>query len=97
LRGSRTALRREAHFRAVVTGLAVDGSKFEEETTVRDLALQGALIWLKHNPQLQSELDVVMHTPSSSGEREMRMRGYVVRTDATMETGTIAVGVVFTD
>ena len=97
LPGSRTALRREAHFRAVVTGLAVDGTKFHEETTVRDLALQGAMIWLKHNPQLQSELDLVMETPSSNGVREMRLRGYVVRTDATLEKGTVAVGVVFTD
>ena len=64
--GSRTALRREAHFRAVVTGLAADGNKFHEETTVRDLALQGALILLKHNPQIQSELEIVMETPSST-------------------------------
>ena len=95
--GSRTALRREAHFRAVVTGLAADGNKFHEETTVRDLALQGALILLKHNPQIQSELEIVMETPSSNGTREMRLRGYVVRTEATAERGTTAVGVVFTD
>ena len=80
--GSRTALRREAHFRAVVTGLAADGNKFHEETTVRDLALQGALILLKHSPQIQSELEIVMETPSSDGTREMRLRGYVVRSEA---------------
>jgi hypothetical protein len=97
LPGSRTALRREAHFRAVVTGLTSDGSKFEEQTTVRDLALQGALISLKHSPQLQSQLEVVMETPGSDGVREMRLRGYVVRLEAGTEKGTTSVGVVFTD
>jgi phosphoribosyl 1,2-cyclic phosphodiesterase len=97
LPGSRTALRREAHFRAVVTGLASDGRKFQEETTVRDLALQGAMISLKHSPQLQSELEVVMETPGSDGVREMRLRGYVVRLEAGTEKGTTSVGVVFTD
>jgi len=94
--GSRTALRREAHFRAVVTGLGADGCKFHEETTVRDLAMQGALILLKHNPRIQSELEIVMETPGSNGVREMRMRGYVVRAEPS-ELGTTAVGVVFTD
>ena len=79
LPGSRTALRREAHFRAVVTGLASDGHKFQEETAVRDLALQGALISLKHSPQLQSELQVVMETPGPNGVQTMCLRGYVVR------------------
>jgi phosphoribosyl 1,2-cyclic phosphodiesterase len=97
LPGSRTALRREANFRAVVTGTAGDGRKFQEETTVRDLALQGAMISLKHSPQLQSGLEVVMETPSSDGVREMRLRGYVVRLEAGTEKGTTSVGVVFTD
>jgi phosphoribosyl 1,2-cyclic phosphodiesterase len=97
LPGSRTALRREAIFRAVVTGIASDGHRFQEETTVRDLALQGALISLKHSPQLQSELEVVMETPSADGVREMRLRGYVVRLETGAEKGTTSVGVVFTD
>jgi phosphoribosyl 1,2-cyclic phosphodiesterase len=97
LPGSRTALRREALFRAVVTGIASDGHRFQEETTVRDLALQGALISLKHSPQLQSELEVVMETPSADGVREMRLRGYVVRLETGAEKGTTSVGVVFTD
>jgi len=97
LPGSRTALRREAQFRAVVTGIAPDGRRFQEQTAVRDLALQGALIVLKHSPQLQSELEVVMETPSSNGVREMRLRGYVVRIEPGLEKGTNAVGVVFTE
>jgi len=97
LPGSRTALRREAQFRASVSGLTSDGRKFQEETTVRDLALQGALISLKHSPRLQSELEVVMETPGPEGTREMRLRGYVVRLEAGLEKGTTSVGVVFTD
>jgi phosphoribosyl 1,2-cyclic phosphodiesterase len=97
LPGSRTATRREAQFRAVVTGLTSDGHKFEEETTVRDLALQGALIVLKHSPKLQSELEVVMETTGANGVKEMRLRGYVVRLEVGAEGGTTGVGVVFTD
>lgn len=97
LPGSRTALRRDAQFRAVVTGLGADGKKFEEQTTVHDLALQGARISLKHNPRLQSELEVVMETTGLDGVKEMRLRGYVVRIEAGTEKGTTAVGVVFTD
>jgi phosphoribosyl 1,2-cyclic phosphodiesterase len=94
---SRTSLRREAQFRARVSGLTGDGSHFEEETTVRDLALQGALICLKHSPRLQSELEVVMETQGAEGVQEMRLRGYVVRLETGTEKGTTAVGVVFTD
>jgi phosphoribosyl 1,2-cyclic phosphodiesterase len=97
LPGSRTASRREAQFRAMVSGLTTEGREFKEETTVRDLSLQGALIALKHSPRLQSELEVVMETPGSNGVKEMRLRGYVVRIEAGGEGGTAAVGVVFTD
>jgi phosphoribosyl 1,2-cyclic phosphodiesterase len=97
LPGSRTASRREAQFRALVTGLTSEGREFKEETTVRDLSLQGALIALKNSPRLQSELEVVMETPGSNGVKEMRLRGYVVRIEAGAEGGVAAVGVVFTD
>lgn len=95
--GTRTALRREAQFRASVTGLTSNGEQFREETTVRDLALQGALLSLKHSPRIQSELEVVIETPGMNGTQEMRLRGYVVRLEAGLEKGTTAVGVVFTD
>jgi phosphoribosyl 1,2-cyclic phosphodiesterase len=94
---SRTALRREAQFRASVSGLTSDGRRFQEETTVRDLALQGALISLKHSPRLQSELEVVIETPGADGVQQMRLRGYVVRIETGGEKGTTWVGVVFTD
>jgi len=94
---SRTSLRQEAQFRACVSGLTAEGQRFEEETTVRDLALQGALISLKHSPRLQSELQVVIETPGADGLQEMRLRGYVVRLETGGEKGTTAVGVVFSD
>jgi phosphoribosyl 1,2-cyclic phosphodiesterase len=93
----RSAMRREAHFRACVTGLTSSGQRFTEETTVRDLALQGALISLKHSPRLQSELEVVIDTPGVDGVKEMRLHGYVVRIENGVEKGTTSVGVVFTD
>jgi Beta-lactamase superfamily domain/PilZ domain len=95
--GTRTALRREAQFRARICGVTEGGKPFEEETLVRDLSLQGALISLQHLPRLQSELQVTMETPGPSGLQTMRLRGYVVRVDAGTEKGMSAVGVVFTD
>jgi phosphoribosyl 1,2-cyclic phosphodiesterase len=95
--GSRTALRREAQFHACVSGMTAEGQRFEEETMVRDLAVQGALISLKHSPRIQSELQVIIDTPGADGVQEMRLRGYVVRLEEGAEKGTTAVGVVFTD
>jgi len=97
LPGTRTALRREAQFRAWVSGTTEGGKPFEEETQVRDLALQGALISLEHAPRLQSELLVTMEAPGSDGTKKMVLRGYVVRTEDGVEKGHCAVGVVFTD
>jgi phosphoribosyl 1,2-cyclic phosphodiesterase len=95
--GSRTALRRDAQFHACVTGVTAEGQKFEEQTVVRDLSIQGALIALKHSPRMQSEVQVVMQAPSTDGPQEMLLRGYVVRIEEGAEKGTTAVGVVFTD
>jgi len=97
LPGSRTSFRQEAQFRACVTGLTTGGQRFTEETIVRDLALQGAFISLKHSPRLQSELEVIIETPGAEGVQRMCLRGYVVRLEAGLEKGTTAVGVVFTD
>jgi phosphoribosyl 1,2-cyclic phosphodiesterase len=95
--GTRTALRREAQFHAKVCGVTEGGKDFEEETVVRDISLQGALISLKHLPRLQSELQVTMEAPGADGVQAMNLRGYVVRIDAGPEKGYVAVGVVFTD
>ena len=95
--GTRTALRREAQFRARVTGLTEGGKQFEEQTVVGDLSLQGAMMTLAHVPRLQSELQVVMETQGANGIQTMHLRGYVVRIDQSAEKGHTAVGVVFTD
>jgi phosphoribosyl 1,2-cyclic phosphodiesterase len=97
LPGSRSVMRGEAHFRAVVAGTTEDGQSFHEETFVRDLSLQGALMYLNHSPRLQSELEVTMETPGKNGTGSMRLRGYVVRIDLGGECGQLAVGVVFTE
>jgi len=94
---TRTALRREAQFRAKVSGFTEGGHAFEEETVVRDLALQGALISMQHCPRLQSELQITIDTPGVDGPKAMKMRGYVVRIDTNEEKGQSAVGVVFTE
>jgi phosphoribosyl 1,2-cyclic phosphodiesterase len=95
--GTRTALRREAQFHARVSGVTEGGKDFEEQTVVRELSLQGALISLKHMPRLQSELEVTMEAPGADGVQSMRLRGYVVRIDEAAEKGHTSVGVVFTD
>lgn len=94
---TRTALRREAQFRARVSGITEGGHPFEEETVVRDLALQGAMISLAHCPRLQSELQVAMETEGANGTKTMTLRGYVVRIDADEQKGNSAVGIVFTE
>ncbi len=95
--GSRTALRREAQFRAHVCGVTEGGRTFEEDTMVKDLSLQGAVISLRHSPRLQSELQVTMETPGVNGMQRMQLRGYVVRIDGGAEKGQTSVAVVFTD
>jgi phosphoribosyl 1,2-cyclic phosphodiesterase len=95
--GTRTALRREAQFHAKICGVTEGGKDFEEETIVRDISLQGALISLKNMPRLQSELQVTMEAPGADGTQSMNLRGYVVRIDEGPEKGHVAVGVVFTD
>lgn len=95
--GSRTALRREVKFRARVCGVTEGGHAFEEETVVHDLSLQGALIWLRHSPRLQSELQVTMETHGVDGAQRIQLHGYVVRINSGEEKGQNSVGVVFTD
>src|SRR5258708_9543225 len=71
--GTRTALRREAQFHAKVCGVTEGGEDFQEETVVRDISLQGALISLKHLPRLQSELQVTMEAPGADGVQSMNL------------------------
>ena len=96
---SREGLRRDAHFRARVTGYTDGGHAFEEETVISDLTLQGALIYLDHCPRLQSELQVLLENPGIDGASNspLRLRGYVVRIDAHEDKERTAVGIVFTE
>ena len=95
--GTRAALRREVQFQANVCGWTEGGKEFAEETVVCDLSLQGAMLTLKHLPQLQSELQLTMDAPGRNGGRRISLKGYVVRVDDAPEKGSVAVGVVFTD
>jgi phosphoribosyl 1,2-cyclic phosphodiesterase len=96
---SREGLRRDAHFRARVTGLTDAGHAFEEETVISDLTLHGALIYLDHSPKLQSELQVQLDNPGIDGSSDspLRLRGYVVRIEAQEDKERTAVGIVFTE
>src|SRR5207244_10130634 len=73
--GTRAALRREVQFQAKVYGLTEGGNEFVEETVVCDLSLQGAMLTLKHLPQLQSELQLTIDAPGTNGEGRIRLKG----------------------
>lgn len=96
---SREGLRRDAHFRARVTGQTDTGHAFEEETVISDLTFHGALIYLDHSPKLQSELQVQLENPGIDGSSNspLRLRGYVVRIEAQQDKERTAVGIVFTE
>jgi phosphoribosyl 1,2-cyclic phosphodiesterase len=93
----RDGLRREAHFRARVTGLTQEGKAFEEDTVIRDLSLHGALIYLDHSPKLQSELQVTLENPGNGDRSDRALRGYVVRIEPGPEKDQVGVGIVFTE
>lgn len=95
----REGLRREASFRARVTGFTGDGLAFEEQTIIRNLSLHGAMIYLDHSPKLQSELHVMIESATEPGKENvpMRLRAYVVRIEPGPEKDQAAVGIVFTE
>lgn len=94
-----SGLRQEGHFRARVAGQTEEGQPFQEETVIRDLTLQGALLYLAHSPRLQSELQVTLESPGEQGHdaSDLRLRGYVVRREPGPGKDQTAVGVVFTE
>jgi hypothetical protein len=95
---ARRELRREADFRARVVGVTPEGRAFAAETVIGDLTLHGALVYLDHAPQLQSELEVVIETPSdgAAGKR-LALRGHVVRIEPGTDGHRVGVGIVFTE
>jgi phosphoribosyl 1,2-cyclic phosphodiesterase len=96
---TRTGQRRDGNLRAMVTGYTSDGRAFQEETVIRDLTVQGAMLYLNHSPRLQSELQVEMGDPGKEtpAEHPMKLRGYVVKLEPGPQTEQTAVGVVFTE
>ena len=80
------SLRRDAHFRARVSGQTDAGHAFEEENCQSAiLTLHGAYSsTLDHSPKLQSELQVQLDNPGIDGSSDspLRLRGYVVRIEA---------------
>jgi len=91
--------RRDGNLRAHVSGFTSEGRAFAEETVIRDLTLQGAMLYLNHSPRLQSELQVEMGDPGKEAptEHPLRLRGYVVKLEPGPQTDQTAVGVVFTE
>jgi phosphoribosyl 1,2-cyclic phosphodiesterase len=96
---TRTGQRRDGNLRAMVTGYTSEGRAFQEETVIRDLTLQGAMLYLTHSPRLQSELQVEMGDPGkeSPSQHPMKLRGYVVKLEPGPQSAQTAVGVVFTE
>jgi phosphoribosyl 1,2-cyclic phosphodiesterase len=96
---TRTGQRRDGNLRAMVTGFTSNGRAFQEETVIRDLTVQGAMLYLSHSPRLQSELQVEMGDPGKEtpAEHPMKLRGYVVKLEPGPQSDQTAVGVVFTE
>lgn len=97
LRNTRAGQRRDTYLHAVVSGEALDGQPFEEAAIIHDLSMNGASVQLKHAPQIQSELQVVMQTPGHDPyASEIRIGGHVVHCEPGPEN-TVIVGIIFTD
>jgi len=97
LRNTRAGQRRDTYLDAVVSGEAQDGTPFQEATIIHDLSLSGASLQIKHAPQIQSELQVVIQTPGHDPyAAEMRLGGHVVHCEPGPD-GSSIVGIIFTD
>jgi phosphoribosyl 1,2-cyclic phosphodiesterase len=96
LRNSRMGQRRRLRFTATVSGQSDAGDSFEEKATVRDLSLQGAYLFLKSRPRLQSELRVVIEASGDQNRSSvLSLRGTVVHCQAGREKNQNGVGVLF--
>jgi len=94
----RQGQRREAHFRARIVGVKPDGQTFAVETVIRDLNLNGAFVYLDHEPRLQSELEVVIDNPAGpAAGKSLTLHGNVVRVEPGPDAKQIGVGIVFTE
>jgi phosphoribosyl 1,2-cyclic phosphodiesterase len=98
LRNSRMGQRRRLRFAATVSGQSDAGDAFEETATVRDLSLQGAYLFLKSRPRLQSELRVVIEASGDQNRSSvLSLRGTVVHCQSGQEKNQNGVGVLFVE
>jgi hypothetical protein len=93
---SRLGQRRRLRFAATVSGIAEDGSPFEEKATLRDISVQGAYLSLASRPRLQSELRVVIEAAGEQNRLStLSLRATVVHCAAGSEENQNGVGVFF--
>jgi phosphoribosyl 1,2-cyclic phosphodiesterase len=91
-------MRQGTNFPARAVGCAPDGTTFHEETVVRNLSIQGAVIELNHTPKLQSALQVTIRgLGGPDGDEDLVLRGHVVRLEATPNSERVAVDIIFVE
>jgi phosphoribosyl 1,2-cyclic phosphodiesterase len=93
---SRLGQRRRMRLSATVCGQAEDGTAFEEKATLREVSLQGAYLFLKKRPRLQSELRVVIESTAESNQASaISLRATVVHCESLRGKEENGVGVFF--
>ena len=93
---SRLGQRRRMRLSATVCGQAEDGTVFEEKAILREVSLQGAYLFLKKRPRLQSELRVMIESaaePNQAGA--ISLRATVVHCESLRGKEENGVGVFF--
>ncbi len=93
---SRLGQRRRMRLSATVCGQAEDGTTFEEKATVREVSLQGAYLFLRRRPRLQSELRVVIESAAEPNRTSaVSLRATVVHCESLRGKDENGVGVFF--
>ena len=93
---SRLGQRRRMRLSATVCGQAEDGTTFEEKATLREVSLQGAYLFLKKRPRLQSELRVVIESAAEPNQPSaISLRATVVHCESLRGKEENGVGVFF--
>ena len=93
---SRLGQRRRMRLSATVCGQAEDGTTFEEKAILREVSLQGAYLFLKKRPRLQSELRVMIESAAEPNQASaISLRATVVHCEALRGKEENGVGVFF--
>jgi phosphoribosyl 1,2-cyclic phosphodiesterase len=93
---SRLGQRRRMRLSATVCGQAEDGTAFEEKAIVREVSLQGAYLFLKRRPRLQSELRVILESAAEPNQAAgISLRATVVHCESLRGKEQNGVGVFF--